>query len=144
MALKLVIGDKNYSSWSLRAALAVELAGVECEEVLVRLYQDVLLKRVTMADAASHLKDLGQRQLAYEMAVCVCEADGRHSAEETAFLARLSALLGLEAGAAEAFIHEAEAVAEAPAAGALTALPGFDASASPSATASATPSNARP
>ena len=39
MALQLVIGDKNYSSWSLRAALAVELAGVECEEVLVRLYQ---------------------------------------------------------------------------------------------------------
>ena len=39
MSLKLVIGDKNYSSWSLRAALAVELAGVECEEMLVRLYQ---------------------------------------------------------------------------------------------------------
>lgn len=39
MPVKLVIGDKNYSSWSLRAALAVELAGVECEEVLVRLYQ---------------------------------------------------------------------------------------------------------
>ena len=70
------------------------------------------------------------------------EADGRHSAEETAFLARLSALLGLEAGAAEAFIHEAEAVAEAPAAGALTALPGFDPSASPSATAAAAPATA--
>lgn len=39
MPVKLVIGDKNYSSWSLRAALAVELAGVECEEMLVRLYQ---------------------------------------------------------------------------------------------------------
>ena len=39
MPVKLVIGDKNYSSWSLRAALAVELAGVECEVVLVRLYQ---------------------------------------------------------------------------------------------------------
>ena len=39
MTLQLVIGDKNFSSWSLRAALVVELAGVECEEVLVRLYQ---------------------------------------------------------------------------------------------------------
>ena len=39
MPVKLVIGDKNYSSWSLRAALVVELAGVECEEVRVRLYQ---------------------------------------------------------------------------------------------------------
>lgn len=39
MALQLVIGDKNYSSWSLRAALAVELSGAACDEVRVRLYQ---------------------------------------------------------------------------------------------------------
>ena len=39
MALQLVIGDKNYSSWSLRAALAVDLAGADCEELQVRLYQ---------------------------------------------------------------------------------------------------------
>lgn len=37
--MQLVIGDKNISSWSLRAALALELAGVPYEEVLVRLYQ---------------------------------------------------------------------------------------------------------
>lgn len=37
--MKLVIGDKNYSSWSLRAALVLELAGVGYDEVLVRLYQ---------------------------------------------------------------------------------------------------------
>lgn len=39
MALQLVIGDKNYSSWSLRAALAVDLAGADCEELRVRLFQ---------------------------------------------------------------------------------------------------------
>ena len=39
MALQLVIGDKNYSSWSLRAALALELAEEPYDEVLVRLYQ---------------------------------------------------------------------------------------------------------
>lgn len=39
MALQLVIGDKNYSSWSLRAALALELSGEPYSEVLVRLYQ---------------------------------------------------------------------------------------------------------
>ncbi|MBA1276036.1 glutathione S-transferase family protein [Stutzerimonas azotifigens] len=39
MALKLVIGDKNYSSWSLRAALALELVGEPYEEIAVRLYQ---------------------------------------------------------------------------------------------------------
>ena len=39
MALQLVVGDKNYSSWSLRAALAVELTGAACDEVLERLFQ---------------------------------------------------------------------------------------------------------
>lgn len=39
MALQLVVGDKNYSSWSLRAALAVDLSGAACDEVLVRLFQ---------------------------------------------------------------------------------------------------------
>ncbi|RZI73363.1 MAG: GTPase, partial [Rubrivivax sp.] len=41
---------------------------------LTRLYQDVLLKRVSLNDAVSGLQDAGQRQLAYEMAVCVCDA----------------------------------------------------------------------
>ncbi|WP_237045491.1 glutathione S-transferase family protein [Aquipseudomonas alcaligenes] len=39
MSLKLVIGDKNYSSWSLRAALALDLTGVPYEEILERLYR---------------------------------------------------------------------------------------------------------
>ncbi len=37
--MQLVIGDKNLSSWSLRAALALELTGEPYEEVPVRLYQ---------------------------------------------------------------------------------------------------------
>lgn len=110
--------------------------GIEID--FIPLYQDVLLGRLSLEAAVAELAEPGLRQLAFELAVGVCEADGRHSAEETAFLARLSGLLGLEAGAAEAFIHDAEAVAEAPAAGALTTLPGFDTSASPSATAAAT------
>ena len=39
MSLKLVIGDKNYSSWSLRAALALDLTGEPYEEILERLYR---------------------------------------------------------------------------------------------------------
>ena len=39
MPLKLVIGDKNYSSWSLRAALALDLTGEPYEEILERLYR---------------------------------------------------------------------------------------------------------
>jgi len=35
MTLKLIIGNKNYSSWSLRAWLAMTVAGIGFEEVLV-------------------------------------------------------------------------------------------------------------
>ncbi|MBC9252091.1 glutathione S-transferase [Pseudomonas alcaligenes] len=38
MSLTLVIGNKNFSSWSLRAWLALELTGAPYEEQLVSLY----------------------------------------------------------------------------------------------------------
>lgn len=38
MALQLVIGNKNYSSWSLRAWLTLELTGEPYEEVQISLY----------------------------------------------------------------------------------------------------------
>jgi len=39
MSYHLIIGDKLYSSWSLRAALALELAGAAYEETLIKLNQ---------------------------------------------------------------------------------------------------------
>ncbi|HKS12893.1 MAG TPA: glutathione S-transferase family protein [Pseudomonas sp.] len=39
MSYQLIIGDKLYSSWSLRGALALELAGVAYEETLIKLRQ---------------------------------------------------------------------------------------------------------
>ncbi|MBM3108926.1 glutathione S-transferase [Pseudomonas sp. V1] len=39
MNYHLIIGDKLYSSWSLRAALALELAGATYEETLIKLNQ---------------------------------------------------------------------------------------------------------
>src|SRR5436189_5649112 len=37
MALKLIIGNKNYSSWSLRPWLAMQVAGIPFEEEVVSL-----------------------------------------------------------------------------------------------------------
>jgi uncharacterized membrane protein YebE (DUF533 family) len=54
---------------------------------LARLYQDVLLKRVRLETAAAVLTEPGYRQLAYEVAVGVCDADGRQSEVEQLFLA---------------------------------------------------------
>ncbi|WP_095162200.1 glutathione S-transferase [Pseudomonas sp. Irchel 3F5] len=39
MSYHLIIGDKLYSSWSLRAALALELAGTSYDETLIKLNQ---------------------------------------------------------------------------------------------------------
>lgn len=63
---------------------------------MTRLYQDVLLKRLPLDTAASTLTDTGQRQFAYEMAVCVCETDGRTSPAERRFLDELKQALKLE------------------------------------------------
>ncbi len=85
---------------------------------LARLYQDVLLKRVRLDAAAAALQDPGEhpdgykRQLAYEMAVCVCDADGRQSDAEQRFLSELKALLRLDAGRAAAFEREADVIVE--------------------------------
>ena len=38
---------------------------------LSQLYEEVLLKHVSLADAVAGLTDPGQGQLAYEMSVCV-------------------------------------------------------------------------
>jgi glutathione S-transferase len=40
MTLKLVIGNKNYSSWSMRPWLAMRAAGIAFEEVFIPLYTD--------------------------------------------------------------------------------------------------------
>ena len=95
---------------------------------LTGLYQDVLLKRVTLEAAAAALTDPGQRQLAYEMAVCVCDADGRQSEPEQRFLGELKALLKLDAGEVATFERDTDAIVAlaetaAPAA-AITAAPG--------------------
>jgi len=81
---------------------------------LAALYQDVLLKRRSLADAVQALESRESRQLAYEMAVCVCDADGARNAAESAFLDELRQALGLEAGAAQAYAAAADEIATAP------------------------------
>ena len=92
--------------------IAESLGGEAGAPELARLYQDVLLKRVSLEAATAGLTDPGERQLAYEMAVCVCDADGRQSEAEQRFLNELKALLKLDAGQAAAFERDADAIVE--------------------------------
>ena len=91
---------------------------------LARTYQDVLLKRVSIEAATAELTESGQRQLAYEMAVCVCDADGRQSESERSFLAELRKLLQLDPAQAVAFENEADAIVDLTDAAAPTAAMG--------------------
>jgi len=62
---------------------------------MAALYQDVLLERVTVASAAAALSSPELKQLAYELAVGVCDADGQLNEAEKGFLAELGQALGL-------------------------------------------------
>ena len=107
---------------------------------LAQLYQDVLLKRVTLASAVQALADPGQKHLAYEMAVCVCDADGRQSPAEAAFLADLKRQLGLSASETAEF-EKAEAAMVSATDAAIPVATAVAATALPASTA-ATPARA--
>lgn len=78
------------------------------------LYQDVLLQRVSLADAVTSIDTPELRTLAYEMAVCVCEADDALNESEKTFLTTLRTQLNLDAQPARTFQQEAEAISLTP------------------------------
>ncbi|HWS76273.1 MAG TPA: DUF533 domain-containing protein [Quisquiliibacterium sp.] len=75
---------------------------------------EVLLKRTSPATAAAQLQRPELRQLAYELAVGVCEADGLRNADETRFLAELEQALGVGGEQAAATVETADALATLP------------------------------
>ena len=114
--------------------IAQSLADSSGSANLPRLVQDVLLRRVQLASATGVLTDAGQRSLAFEMAVCVCDADGRQSDAERQFLATLRQQLQLDAAQTAGFEREADAMVAA----AETVAPAAP-QAVPAATAAPTP-----
>ncbi|MBP7567208.1 MAG: TerB family tellurite resistance protein [Burkholderiaceae bacterium] len=81
---------------------------------LMKLYQDVLLRRVTLEDAAGTLDTAALRHLAFEMAVGVCDADGVCNDREKAFLQRLAAALQVPAPEAASVMRQADEIADVP------------------------------
>jgi uncharacterized protein (DUF697 family)/tellurite resistance protein len=88
---------------------------------LASVYQDVLGGKFSLATGASQLQTLSARSLAYEMAVCVCNADGTATDAERKFLADLHQALNLETSAtdshqqtAQTLVYEAPPVIGAP------------------------------
>jgi uncharacterized protein (DUF697 family)/tellurite resistance protein len=77
---------------------------------LAGLYRDVLLKRADLKQAAGTFTEISHRQLAYETAVCVCDADNRTSDAERRFLAELAQALSLNTSETVSLDEQALAV----------------------------------
>ncbi len=112
-------GEKHDREREQIRQVAEGLAGDQAIN-LPGLYQDVLLRRVNLESAAARLTSEHARQLAYEMAVCVCDADGHTSPKEDAFLAQLRAALGMGAASAAASVAPAAVAVSAGAASAAS------------------------
>jgi uncharacterized protein (DUF697 family)/uncharacterized tellurite resistance protein B-like protein len=87
------------------------------------LYQDVLMKRVSLPSVLAELESTEARHLAYEMAVCVCDADGAQSDAERRFLESLRSEFGMPAEAGREFDRMAESIATAPVAAPMPTEP---------------------
>jgi uncharacterized protein (DUF697 family)/tellurite resistance protein len=108
--------------------IAEDLGGLSALDIS-GLYQDVLLGRASLELTASALENPHSRQLAYEMAVCVCDADGQRSAAENAFLLELRSALGLDSASSDAFAEQADVLATVPLAATASAAPSVDSAA---------------
>ena len=86
---------------------------------LASAYQEVLSGKASLDQLAGNLQAQAAKALAYEMASCVCHADGVLSEEESRFLAQLRSALQLDSAAVKTHQEDALALVEQP----LTATP---------------------
>jgi len=88
-------GQKSDAERDEVRRVAEALGSQAAELNLPALYQDVLFKRIDLAKAVAMLGGSEARQLAFELALGVCDADRLRSEAETRFLADLGAALKL-------------------------------------------------
>jgi uncharacterized protein (DUF697 family)/tellurite resistance protein len=83
-------------------------------EVSPTLYQDVLFKKVKLEDAVRELSSDESKNMAYEMAVFICDADGVVNEKEKEFLNNLKSLLRVDEGTTDRIDKEGEQLAAVP------------------------------
>jgi uncharacterized protein (DUF697 family)/tellurite resistance protein len=91
--------------------LAGRLAGSRID--LADVYDEVLVRKISIADAVRPITTPEARRRAYETAVAVADADGVHSPAEGEFLDDLAAALGVSKNDAQGYVAQADAVAAA-------------------------------
>lgn len=71
--LKLIVGSKNYSSWSMRAGVAIELTGQPYEEVVIQLDRPDTAERIRAYSPAGRVPVLHDGDLVVWDSLAVCE-----------------------------------------------------------------------
>jgi len=86
--------------------------GGDDARALATAYRRVMMKQTTLEAETQALGSPEARSYAYEMAVAVCDADGRHSDAEGKFLEGLRGSLGVSSSDAASVLREADEMAE--------------------------------
>ncbi len=76
------------------------------------VFQRVVMHRTTLEDEAGKINDAASRQLAYELAVGVCAADGTTSRSEREFLDKLAKSLSIPQPAAQETVKQGDDFAD--------------------------------
>ncbi len=105
-------GSKSDAERQQFKRVAEQLAGQGVD--LSRMLERVLLKQVTLAELSAAMPEASHRQLAYEMAVVMCEADGQTTAAETQFLEELRSATGLSVETSTALVKQADQIVTVP------------------------------
>jgi len=115
-------GEKDDSERELIKKMASSVLDEELDGPAI--YQNVIFRRIALVSVAAPLVGGPAAQLAYEMAVGVCEADKVLTVPEKAFLEKLRSHLNIETAAAETVVATAEMLSIEPVASEVTlALP---------------------
>jgi uncharacterized protein (DUF697 family)/tellurite resistance protein len=84
---------------------------------------NVMFKKVDLKEVTTLLTTAEARSRASEMALCICEADGRITLREHEFLSKLINALGLPASTFAGLLAQADAVSMSPLADSMVAAP---------------------
>ena len=114
-------GEKHEREREQIRRIAESFRGSEVD--LSALYQEVLLRKPEPAAVAARLSTPGARQLAYELALAVCDAADARSPAEQQFLTRLHSALALSPAETDTAEGEVRALTAVPAAAATASQP---------------------
>mgnify|MGYP000415411063 FL=1 len=71
--LKLILGNKNYSSWSLRPWLLAQQFGLQIEEYKIALYTDEAARELPELSASGKVPALHDGELQIWDSLAICE-----------------------------------------------------------------------